>query len=271
MPDIPQWQKILIGALVVLVLIFGSYNYLYKPKLREIDSIKKSLSLMDSEIALVIGRDIILKKGVDIKTIVKAELESILKKIPTEKESPYIIDQLISEVGKGLKIDYNLIQPQPIVSEGKIRRLPLRANFETDYIDLNLYLSELRKLPTTVRIDEINLARAGEPPKIKVNLLLSMFMIPASPLEREVKIETKPVLIDPFFREEKKEVAKVVIKKELTLKGLWKGKVLVAFINDEAVSIGDFISGYKVVKILPDSVVLYKNGTFRTIKLGERQ
>lgn len=265
----PLWQKTLAIILIAVVIIWGSYNYLYRPKLAEIDSLKKTLEMIDLEIKMIVPDEKVLKRGVELKKIIKAELDELIAKIPTEAEVPFIIEKFISEVGKGLNIDYNLIQPQPVVSEGKYKRLPLKVTFISDYMDLNLYLTKLKTLPSTIRTDELDLKRTGELPKLKVHMLLSSFVMPGEAPVKAWQFRRKPYLYDPFFKPEEK--ARVVIpkkKEDLVLQGIWKGKKNIAFINDKAVGVGQYINGYKVIKIEDNKVILQKGRKTYTLKFG---
>ena len=267
--ELPLWQKILAVILIAVVVIWGSYNYLYKPKLAEIDSLKNTLEMIDLEIKIIVPDEKILEDEAKLKKIIKTELEELIAKIPTEAEVPFIIEKFISEVGKGLNIDYNLIQPQPVVSEGKYKRLPLKVDFISDYMDLNSYLTKLKTLPSTIRTDELDLKRTGELPKLQVHMLLSSFVMPGEAPAKAWQFQRKPYLYDPFFKPEEK--AKVVIpkkKEDIVLQGIWKGKKYIAFINDKAVEVNQYINGYKVIKIEDNKVILQKDRKIYTLEFG---
>ena len=76
---------------------------------------------------------------------------------------------------------------------------------------------------------------------------------------------------DPFYSPEKKEV--VYKENVLSLKGIsiGKDKEGFAFINDQIVTVGDIIGGYKVVEIEQDKVLLKKGGEKFYLTLPEEK
>ena len=266
----PLWQKILAGVLVTAIVAWGYYNYFYMPKISEINSLKNTLRTVEQEIELITPPEGVIKEGMDIKELIRGEIERLMKKIPTEQEVPFIIDELISRVGEGLNIDYRLIQPQAIVSEGKYKRLPLKVSFVSDYTDLHLYMRELKGLPATVRIDRLSLNKTSDPPKLMVNMTLSIFIMPGGRVTKkeEVAMAKKPYLFDPFFKLFEVEVGEKEKKKiPLELQGIWKGRTYKAIINDKVLGIGDSIAGYEVIEIGEKEVTLLKGGSKFILKL----
>ena len=269
----PLWQKILAVGLVLLVVLWGYNKYLYAPKVKEINYLKNTLKSIDMEIELIVPKESVVKDGIDIREAVKKELAELMKKIPTESEIPFIIDELISRVGSGLSITYKLIQPQPRVSEGKYLRLPLKLNFFSDYTDLNLYLKQLKKLPATVRIDSISLTRNPTPPKLSIDMSLSAFVMPGSAVERtEIPLEgeKKSYLYDPFYRPSGADTGGKDRKPAFILQGIWKGKAASAIINNKEVKAGDTIDGYKVILISKSEVTISGNGETLILKFEGR-
>ncbi len=265
----PLWQKVLAVVLIVAVASWGYYNFLYKPKVIKIDNLKSELRTIEMELKLIMPPETTLKKGVDVREIIKKELEELMKKIPTEKEVPYIIKDFITDVGRGLDIDYSLIKPGGIKPEGKYKRLPLSVSFFSDYTDLNLYLKELKKLPTTIRIDKLHLSRTARLPELEIKMDMSAFVMPGGkPREEEFKAVRKPYLFDPFFKLEVGEKDKKIRQKEgLDLKGIWYGANVIAFIDDKMVKVGDEIDGFTVTRITKDKVTIKKGDQVITLTL----
>jgi Tfp pilus assembly protein PilO len=258
----PLWQKVLAVVLIAGFAFWGYYNYLYVPKVREINSLKNTLKSVEMEIKLITPPEVADAEHIDIKEIIKKEIEDLMKKIPTEQEVPFIIDELITRVGRGLNIDYRLIQPQSIAPEGKYKKLPFKVSFLSDYTDLNLYMKKLKGLPATVRIDTLSLNKASAPPKLKVDMMLSIFIMPGAPVtKKEDKFygKRKPYLFDPFFKPV--EVVDKGKKKKapVELQGIWMGRTAKAIINEKVLTPGDSIAGYELIIIEKNSVTLLKD------------
>ncbi|MFH1709641.1 MAG: type 4a pilus biogenesis protein PilO [bacterium] len=257
-----KWQNLIIGILIVLALIYGTYNYLYKPKMKEIGSLKSSLKLIDSEIKMINGGDLLLKDPAAAKSMLKKELEDLSKKIPSEAETPYLINNFISAVGKGLNIDYNLIQPSNLEQEQKYKRLPLKVEFEGNYADINTYLAQLKRLPVTIRVDSLELRKvSGKDSRLGVSMLLAAFVMPGGGAEKPPGTATGySYMYDPFYAErEKTEELKLEGVQGLQYSGYFQGREIKAIINDETLKAGESIQGFKILRIYKDRVVLIKN------------
>jgi len=266
----PLWQKILAVVLIVGIALWGYYNFLYKPKVTKLNSLKRELRTVEMELKLLMPPETTLKNGVDIRQIVRKELEELMKKIPTEKEVPYIIKDFITKVGRGLDIDYTLIKPGGVMPEGRYKKLPITVAFFADYPDLNLYLKELKKLPSTIRIDTLNLRRTSKAPELEIKMAMSAFVMPGGePKKEDFRPERGQFLFDPFYKLEpaKKEAPKIEKKMGLELKGIWYGANVRAFINDKIVGVGEKIDGYTVTRITKDQVILREGDQVLTLKL----
>lgn len=262
-----KYQNILAGVLVALILAYGSYTYIYKPKIKEIDNLKSSLQMINNEIKSIPGGDQFLKDIPGAKAALKKENDELSNKIPPETSSPYLINNFISAVGKGLNIDYNLIQPGAIVQEQKYKRLPLNLDFESPYADLNAYLLQLKGLPVTIRVDKLGVHKLAGTRKLSVQMSLSAFVMPGGAPKPEGVVKGYSSLFDPFFAQ---RISKVAAKggtavprtglQGIKYSGYWMDKDMFAIINDESVKAGQSIMGYQVQRIYKDRVVLRKNG-----------
>lgn len=266
-----KWRNTIAGILIVLILVYITYNYLYKPKLNEIYSLKSSLKLIDSEIMMADGGSLLLKDIGTASALLKKELDVLAKKIPSETQTPYLINNFTSVVGKGLNIDYNLIQPSDIVPEQKYKRLPLKVEFEGKYADLNTYLAQLKKLPVTIRVDSLDLRKMSGTKKLAVSMMLSAFVMPGGAEKPSAAIKGYTYLYDPFYAvREKSQVLKLEPVKGLRYSGYFLGKEVRAVINDEVLKAGESIQGFKVLKIYRDRVVLIKDKKLYDLTIKEK-
>lgn len=266
----PLWQKILAFVLVIFAAGWLLYSYVYKPKLQDLAHYQKTLLSVELELKSILGEDIIIKDGnsAQIRAL-EEELRRLQRKIPTEKEIPYLVGKFITEVGQGLNIAYNFIEPQNIVSEGKYSRLPLKVEFTTDLPSFYSYLSQLKNLPSTVRVDNLLLAKTAED-VLTVNMQLSAFVVPGKASKsRETSGQAPAYYKNPFLTKEESELKDEESEEGLVLQGFWTGKKTKAFINNNIVAVGDIIQGYKVVSIYNNKVVLTKAGKSYTLTLED--
>ena len=266
-----KWQNFIMGALAVLVLLYGTYNYIYKPKLKEINDLKNSLKMIDNEIITIEGGNSLLKDLNAAKVLLKKELDELATKIPSEKDTPYLINNYISVVGKGLNIDYNLIQPSGLEDEQKYKRLPLKVEFVGDYADLNSYLAQLKKLPVTIRVDAMELRKVAGENRLTIGMTLSAFVMPGGSEKLSGGIKGYSYMFDPFYVEEKvTEEVKPEGIKALRYSGYFKGREIKAIINDEPMKVGESIQGYRISKIYKDRVTLIKDKKSFELYLEEK-
>jgi Tfp pilus assembly protein PilO len=266
-----KYQNLIISILIFSFLVYGTYNYIYKPKIKEINSIKTTLKLIDSEIKMFPGGEQLLQDLEGARVMIKRELSDMAKKIPSETETPYLINNYISTVGKGLNIDYNLIQPGEIVPEQKYKRLPLKVEFDGNYANLNIYLSQLKGLPMTIRIDNMDLKKLAGTNKLSVRMILSAFVLPGGSGKPAGEKKAYPYIYDPFNIATKKSVEfKLEGIQGLSYSGYFIGKKMKAIINDEMLETGQSINGFKVIKIYKDRVVISKDNRFYELALKEK-
>lgn len=266
-----KFQNLMIGVLVMLFLAYGTNNYIYKPKIKEVNSLKSSLKLIDSEIKTIPGGELLLKDLPAARSMVKNELDELSKKIPTDTQTPYLINNFISVVGKGLNIDYNLIQPGELAPERKYKRLPLRVEFDGNYADLNTYLAQLKKLPVTIRVDSMDLRKLSGAKKLGVKMSLSAFVMPGGAEKPPGKLKEQYTYYDPFYTQRARSgAAPSNAITGLEYSGYWLGKELKAIINDEIVGAGQRIRGFEVIRIYRDRIMLKKDNKSYELPFGGR-
>ena len=276
-------DRIIRLATFVLILILGIilYRTFIIPKRKGIKSLKNNLKNIEFQMANVLGEEVALRGGAIEAEELEKTLEKLVLQIPSEKDIPKIINRFLTEVGKGLKIDYTLIQPQKLEPEGRYKKLPIELEFSTTYAHFNTYLSQLKALPEVFRIDSLEMRRSpADPNRLHVYLLVSAFVMPGEVEERIEAIgkETYPEVlpeISPFKPERVPKKITTAREKEmikggeptLTLQGIMRGELKAAIINDHVLYVDDTIEGYRIINIKENSVVLKKGARIITLEL----
>ena len=279
-----KWRNEIVAVVVTLVLLYGINNYLYKPKFMEINKLKASLKQLNDEITKITGGPLPIKDTNVIRTMMRKELDDLSAKMPSEGDTPYLINNFISDIGKGLNIDYTTIQPSSLVDEQQFKRLPLHVEFSGTFADLNSYLEQLKQLPVTVRVDTMDLTKVTDKNLLNVNMALSEFVLPG-PSTKPASSGTEEsngvsLLKDPFYVPTEKSSAAVESAavaapapkgiKAMRYMGYVNGVVQRAIINDDVLKAGDTILGYKLLKIRKDSVTLTKDGENYELQIGKK-
>lgn len=277
--DRPLWQKITLAAILVIFIGWASYRYLLKDKIKEMSDLKASAEIIQREVEALGTKDITLD-SVSINREINKKLEEINRKVPSEADSPYLLERFIAQSLKGLDIDYTFIQPLAPVKEDVFKRIPINIDMTAKFEPLNLYLQRLENLPITIRIDQMDISKNKEQPQLlNIKLSLSAFVMPGAPSATQ---EARPNLaqipnIDPFFEQElrieKEAVARPAKKRKAAVvmpkfKGVYKGERVKAFINNDLFGVGDVVNDYIITKITDRYVIVTKDGIGYTLKLG---
>ncbi|KPJ69000.1 hypothetical protein AMJ44_04855 [candidate division WOR-1 bacterium DG_54_3] len=276
-------DRIIRLATFILILILGVilYRTFIIPKRKGIKSLKNNLKNIEFQMANVLGEEVALRGGAIEAEELEKTLEKLVLQIPSEKDIPKIINRFLTEVGKGLKIDYVLIQPQKLESEGRYKKLPIELEFTTTYAHFNSYLSQLKTLPEVFRIESLDMRRSpANPDQLYVHLLVSAFVMPG---EVEEKIEAigketypevspkvspfKPVRLPQKITTTRERELVKGVEPTLNLQGIMRGELKAAIINDHVLYVDDTIEGYRIINIKENSVVLRKDGRIKILEL----
>lgn len=284
----------LITFVLVFVLAWILYRSMIVPKRDGLNKMKGSLKNVDFQISRVLGEEMNLSDGSVDPEKLEEHLNQLVLQIPSEKELPHIINRLLTQPGKGLDIDYNLIQPQALKKEGRYKKMPINLNFATNYSSFITYLTRLRDMPEMFIIENLSLKRSpANPVRLDVNLKVAAFVMPregsdpakaistapypeiAIPTKSPFKPESVPKNTEMSEPTADMEAQPVSAEPEIEfyLQGIIqtgeiKGQsIKAAIINDKILYIGNMISGYQVINIKTDYVVLRKGGKTLRLKL----
>src|SRR3989338_6698867 len=116
MKDRPVWQKVAIAALAIITIVWVSYNYHFKVKLKEAENLKSTLSATEKEIDVLSPKNNISKINSVATLEIEGAIKEISKKIPDEVNMPSLMERFIYDSSKDLDIDYRLVQPVTVIS-----------------------------------------------------------------------------------------------------------------------------------------------------------
>jgi Tfp pilus assembly protein PilO len=269
----------------MLILLLGwiLYRTLITPKRKGINALKQNLKNIEYQIGNVLGEEVELRGGALEAEELEDHLKTLILKIPSERDIPDIINRFLTQVGKGLKIDYTLIQPKKLESEGRYKKLPIELEFTTSYAHFNTYLSQLNAMPEVFRIESMDMRRSPvQADQLHVHLLLSAFVMPGGVEEKAEAIAKEAYPEAPKVSPFKPKAIPVKPKAgpsqplspgateteaPLTLQGIMQGDIKAAIINDSIVYVDDVIEGYRVLNIKENSVVLRKGRRTKILRL----
>ncbi|MFH1347988.1 MAG: type 4a pilus biogenesis protein PilO [Candidatus Margulisiibacteriota bacterium] len=278
--------------LLIMVLGFILYQALITPKRKGINSLNKNLRNIELQISDILGEEVVLRGGAEEEEQMQKFLDKLILQIPSEKDIPRIINQLLTNAGKGLKIEYTLIQPQKLLPKGRYKQVPIELKFITNYDHFKLYLSQLKALPEVFKIETLDMRRMpGQPDHLSVHLRVAAFVIPgivedkldamgkepapppkqASPFRpKEVKQQTSPADEPPDETPFEDEIQEAPLHLQGIMQTVRDGKpIKAAIINDGIVYVDDIIEGYRVINVKENYVALKKGSKTKILKLED--
>jgi Tfp pilus assembly protein PilO len=259
---------------LILLLGFMLYRVFIIPKREGIKNLKRSLKNIEFQMNRFLGEEVAQRGG-------------SMEKDQLEQDLPRIIDQILIQAGKGLKIEYTRIEPKESKREGSYLNLPIEIEFLCSYQDLFTYLTQLKALPEVTVTNALDLRRLpDQPDRLAVRLLLSAFVVPEEEEERATAINQElpagtPSLnpFKPRYAPAATSSAPLPVKvastdttsrpaEVMTLEGIVKGEFSAALINGQVIYVGDKYNGYELINIRQNSAILRKGG--RTITLQQK-
>ncbi len=276
-------ENIIKIATVVLALVLGLliYGILIAPKKQVVANLRKNITRMRSQIKTITGNETFSTGGPAEQKKFEKELAILKAKIPTDKEIPRVIDQIVAQAGKGIKIDYDLIQVKNIVTENNYKRLSIDLRFATTFSSFDRYLSQLKHLPTAVRIDNLNIQTpAAGSGGISVQMAISVFVLPEAirAASAAKPKEYAASSANPFYSKKNLPAAapaaapvitRVVTPEAIKLQGIFSVKSSkMALINDKIVTKGGTVNGYTVIEIGDNRVILQKGRIKKELRIS---
>jgi Tfp pilus assembly protein PilO len=262
-------EKIL--TILFMVIIVGSlyYRFLYKPLASNASThkfqIQKLMTRMD-KLNAELPRIDEQKENLRLLTAENEEtlnkIGEIEKKLPGKKDASRLIGELTR-----LAKEFELVSIQQKVDEGeKYSRVFVELTFSVPYKEVVNYIDRIEGISPFLKIEEMEISEPKgklKGPGVSVRILLSCLLgeAPVSEWFRSEKLgeiekrEPPSVTRDIFVP--KSRPVQMARETDLKLEGItYSPQNPTAIINDNVLRVGSEIDGYKVKKILPDTVIL---------------
>lgn len=146
-------------AAVVLLSVLTAVGIVYYDTLGQLDTLdlaeKKELDLKLS-FENRQRKAVSLQDYKDQLTQIEAELEEMIRQMPTEEEvASLLVD--ISQTGLASGLEFKLFKPSPPVRKDFYSELPISIQVEGKYEELGLFVSGLASLPRIVTVHDVNI------------------------------------------------------------------------------------------------------------------
>lgn len=155
---LPPIVRTLIPVVVGIILIVIFFMIIYKPKNKEINTLKAAVARIDNEIA---SGEVKVRKLETLKAenaLLKAKLLELQEQLPEEKEVSVLLKQ-ISDLGLASGLEMLLWKPgaRRISPDGLYAEIPVQVEVLTGYHSLGDFFSQISQLKRIVNISGIQI------------------------------------------------------------------------------------------------------------------
>ncbi len=156
--NIPQYQKILIFALVLLIIIGGFFYFVYIPKNNRIAALQNEIAKLNNEIT---SNKTKLRRLDELKAeneVLQRRLLELREQLPSEADAVALLKQ-ISELGVQTGLDFKSWKPGAMKQgpSGLYMELPVSVEVDGSYHNLAMFFYRIGKFQRIVNIAGLNM------------------------------------------------------------------------------------------------------------------
>lgn len=154
-------QRILIFTSVFVLIIVLFIFLLYKPKLADIDKLKKELGSLDKKLVVAKKNAADLKKFQAMMEEAEVEFKKAMKALPEKEEIPSLLTS-ISRSGQDVGLEFLLFEPKSEVRKEFYAEIPVAMQVIGGYHDLAIFFDKVARLSRIVNIKNISMGRVKD-------------------------------------------------------------------------------------------------------------
>lgn len=152
--------RILIFVGIFAVLIGPFVYFIYLPKVKKIEDLKKEQQMLDSRLLRAKAKVRQLKHLENEMQKAQAEFKMVKKKLPEQKEIPSLLAN-VSRSGHEAGLEFLLFQPGTEVKKDFYAEIPVSVNVSGSYHEVALFFDKVSRLSRIVNIDNINMTKGN--------------------------------------------------------------------------------------------------------------
>jgi type IV pilus assembly protein PilO len=158
---IPAKQRALIVAVVLLGMVGGFYQFVYKTKTTSIRIQEARLTKLNSELQDLRA---IKKKLEEFKLMIaslEVQLDEAQRQLPRSKEIPTLLND-ISKFGKGAGLEFLSFRPAKENIQGFYAEVPINLVINGPFHNLAKFVDDIVHYPRIIKISSINMSAPKE-------------------------------------------------------------------------------------------------------------
>ncbi len=158
----PWYFALIVGLVISGLLIFAFENYLFSDIQKDIDRSTSDLAALKKKVTegkIAEGR---LPQFREEFARLDAELQRLLRILPTAKQTDELIKKIKSLTERG---NFRLVtfQPQPFVKKDFYSEWPISVQLEASYHELALFFDRLSRFSRIINIDTLAISADSRP------------------------------------------------------------------------------------------------------------
>ena len=159
--NLPYYQKIVIAALLIVILVGGFIYFIYIPKNNQIEALKAQIANLSQEIKLNEARVQRLDALKQENALLQQQLAQQMEQLPPEAEVPALLKQ-VSELGTRIGLDFKLWKPasQKPSASGLYTEIPVDVEVAGGYHSVAMFFDRISKLRRIVNVVDIKMTNA---------------------------------------------------------------------------------------------------------------
>lgn len=161
-------QRILIFASVFVLIIVAFIFLLYKPKLANINKLKKELGALEEKLIVAKKNAANLKKFQAMMQEAEVQFKKAMKALPEKEEIPSLLTS-ISRSGQDVGLEFLLFQPQKERRKEFYAEIPVSMKVVGGYHDLAIFFDKVARLSRIVNIKNISMGRIKDSPQLNTS------------------------------------------------------------------------------------------------------
>lgn len=201
--DGPKLPKVVLGLVVLVAIVAGSYFLLLSPIRERIDALVAKRAQLTTEVNQVQAQVAEIERFKREIAELEKRLVLLQERLPSEKETPTLY-RALSTAAEQSGLGVALFQPKPSVPKDVVNEIPITISAEGTYHQLGKFFERVAALPRVVVVNDIKLAppvTKGGQASLKADLTLATYMYrtaaPAAPAKPGAPPAPKPAAAVP--------------------------------------------------------------------------
>ncbi len=279
----PARTKILIGLLFLAFCFSLLINFVYRPQQRlladyrqEIVSLKNRQLDLKARIPDVESQRKLLERERNALNVLTDELKNLEAELPQQDSLPTLLGELIRQT-RGDLVEFRSIKPMEVGEKEAYDRMNIEMQLTADFSGLLNYSRRLETIFPFMTINEVAMQESSQErfSRLDIKLVVSTLLNDKTTgggireLKKDLAFEAVIFENNPFVSSvfQKTSLAE---DQDYQISGIiYQGQTPTVIINDEVFTVGDYLDGYQVEKIMRNSVILSDGFSAFELKMEE--